>query len=949
MLILGFIFLFVPLSKAQQPAYFILGEDQFRGVQIYDVIQDQELNYWIATDEGLYIYDYHRIRKVECTDSKSNAVFGFVMNKEGTIYCHNLNNQVFQIRNKAFRLFHEINSDESSSDMSLGIGDDENLLIGTNRIIVLDRQGKVTQRSARIRGYLGQPFSTSENKTFYPVQGSDTVLVYAHQKLSKIKLNIVGSKLPLSLRFFRLANQDYAIDLISSQAYTFDSKRSLIQTTDKLPLKVNRSSRFYSTGNVVWAADLLPGTHLLESEGTLIKVSPMYSNYYVSNAYKDNEGNYLLSTFDKGILVIRDLQVPEVIQSFREDPITCLHADNELGMLMGSSRGKVYRYQDFGENLINAEGKRSIDKIYGSEESDLIIFDDGKTKAYHKRSHQKIEIFERPLKDVAFVSANEFYVGTNMGIYKCHFQPDKGISFEALNNIYSRVYSLAYNKKEKRLYAATSSGFFSINEKGTQQKITFKNEGVYPTSRLYYQNGKIYAGERKHGILAIEHNKIVQVISPEVNGQKEVINKLMIKDDKIFAKTSGGFYQFDLNGKMTQSIQSIFGFSNKRVIDFTFYKDMLWVSHSGGLQQIDLKYYHANLNTPILNIRKICVNDTPKLLLDDVHLSSKERKISFELSSPTLRNRESIRYHYRLLGYDEKWQSNNYDAHVITYNALSHGDYIFQVRAENQGKFSPLVSYTFSIAQPFYAQWWFWVGMMILFVFIVLLIYRWQLKQQRKKNEQINELNSSKLTAIKSQMNPHFIFNSLNSIQDLILKGDVENSYSYITTFSNLVRSTLSHSEKDFIDFEQELKLLELYLSLEKLRFKKNLNYTIDCKNVEDIMLPPLIIQPFIENALVHGLLHKEGYKELKISFEVKDDLICIIEDNGIGREKAKSIKKRQRSEHESFSGKAIRKRFEILSKIFEGEFGFQYEDLYKNGEARGTKVVLTIPVKHKF
>ncbi|MBK6986134.1 MAG: histidine kinase [Bacteroidetes bacterium] len=198
-------------------------------------------------------------------------------------------------------------------------------------------------------------------------------------------------------------------------------------------------------------------------------------------------------------------------------------------------------------------------------------------------------------------------------------------------------------------------------------------------------------------------------------------------------------------------------------------------------------------------------------------------------------------------------------------------------------------------------------------------------------------------------MNPHFIFNSLNSIQDLILKGDVEHSYSYITTFSNLVRRTLSYSEKDFIDFDQEIKLLELYLSLEKLRFKKELNYIIDIKNVEDIMLPPLLIQPFIENSLIHGLLHKEGQKNLKITFELNETLICTISDNGIGREKSKAIKLRQRSEHESFSGKAIHKRFEILSNVFEGDFGYKYEDLYENNEAIGTKVILSIPIKHKF
>lgn len=229
------------------------------------------------------------------------------------------------------------------------------------------------------------------------------------------------------------------------------------------------------------------------------------------------------------------------------------------------------------------------------------------------------------------------------------------------------------------------------------------------------------------------------------------------------------------------------------------------------------------------------------------------------------------------------------------------------------------------------------------------MTYRFQMNRIRKKSKQINELNASKLTAIQSQMNPHFIFNSLNSIQDLVLQGDVENSYTYIATFSSLVRKTLNYSEKDFIDFEEEIQLIEIYLSLEKLRFKKDLDYQINTNKIDDILIPPLLIQPFIENALVHGLLHKEGFKKLTISFELNENLICTIEDNGIGREKARAIRARQRSEHVSFSGKAIQNRFDILSNIYERKFGYQYEDLVENGIATGTKVSLTIPIQCKF
>ena len=98
----------------------------------------------------------------------------------------------------------------------------------------------------------------------------------------------------------------------------------------------------------------------------------------------------------------------------------------------------------------------------------------------------------------------------------------------------------------------------------------------------------------KMEFLGIKQNKVVSVLSPEVNGEKEIITKMIFKDNYIYAKTSSGFYQFDMKGKMTKSIQQIFGFANKRVIDFVFQKDILWVSHSGGLQQIDFKYYHAH-------------------------------------------------------------------------------------------------------------------------------------------------------------------------------------------------------------------------------------------------------------------------------------------------------------------------------------------------------------------
>ena len=133
------------------------------------------------------------------------------------------------------------------------------------------------------------------------------------------------------------------------------------------------------------------------------------------------------------------------------------------------------------------------------------------------------------------------------------------------------------------------------------------------------------------------------------------------------------------------------------------------------------------------------------------------------------------------------------------------------------------------------------------------------------------------------------------------------------------------------------------------MRFKEELDYTIHTNDIEDIKIPPMMIQPFIENALVHGLLHKAGKKQLTINFSLNEVLICEIIDNGIGREKALEIKKRQGDHHESFAVNAIKRRFQILTSRYGGQLGFSMEDIVAENEVVGTKVTLRIPVQLKY
>jgi hypothetical protein len=305
----------IQILFAQQPAYFILGEEQFRGIQVYDVIQDKEQNYWFATNEGIYYYDYYTYQKVECDKAKSNSAFNFVINNEGTIYCHNLNNQVFKIKDKECKLFYELTNTEASPDISLTIADDGNLVIGAQKIIILNKIGNKILEYDVDKKYLGPAYKAIDNSIQFNISNSDSIIVYSKGVFSKHKLLYLLGKTERTgvLKFFRKKNNCYAIDLKSKITFAYNPLKFELTAlpnqdsyTDSL-FKRSQSVRIYETENQLWVVGTLPGATIIQDDLFSANNSIYYKDYFISDVYKDFEGNILLSTFDKGILVIPDL------------------------------------------------------------------------------------------------------------------------------------------------------------------------------------------------------------------------------------------------------------------------------------------------------------------------------------------------------------------------------------------------------------------------------------------------------------------------------------------------------------------------------------------------------------------------------------------------------------------------------------------------------------------
>lgn len=228
-----------------------------------------------------------------------------------------------------------------------------------------------------------------------------------------------------------------------------------------------------------------------------------------------------------------------------------------------------------------------------------------------------------------------------------------------------------------------------------------------------------------------------------------------------------------------------------------------------------------------------------------------------------------------------------------------------------------------------------------------------ELEIERKRSEELlihasqKQMAELELQSLRSQLNPHFMFNSLNAIQELILKEDFENSHTYLARFAKLLRMLLENTEKPFTSLQKEIDFLELYLSLEKLRLP-DLEYSIMAHpgiNKEETLIPNMILQPYIENALWHGLSHKKSDRKLELTIQKRNGTVIYdVKDNGVGRKRSAELKSLFRKQHRSRGMELLSKRFKLLSDEFGSDIKTEVTDVMNQGEAGGTIVSILIP-----
>jgi hypothetical protein len=541
-------------------------------------------------------------------------------------------------------------------------------------------------------------------------------------------------------------------------------------------------------------------------------------------------------------------------------------------------------------------------------------------------------------------------------------------------NILSKVlYPQAFGKRlydEKHLcikqiehhavYLGTLKGLWK-SKQGTEEFLGLDNSLL--KNRIdeveLDEEGNLWIASK--GIGVIFHNQDTTYLISMDNGlSSNAVSSLSIDDNIVWAGAMNGLNKIYVEdkSKAKYTIENLYkyhGLASNVVNDVLVVDDTVFVGTDNGFCYFNKKDIVLNTNEVPVYFTNISISERDTLVQDLYSLQHSQNTINIEFIGLNYRIPGEIKYKYRMLGVEEKWIETT--GQMARYPLLQPGKYQFELLAMNEnGKWNKeAIAIEFIIAKPYWQTWWFYSLLIFIPLLIVssilFLFYEMRLKESKKRNHLRNNLNKLKQEALAQQMNPHFIFNTLSSIQYYINENDKDASNKYLTKFSRLMRMTLNNTYQKDISLQEEIDALEIYIELEQLRFDGSFRYSInqiDDINPSQYRVPALLLQPFVENAIWHGIMHKEGKSgEIQITVAKREDyLLCKIKDNGIGREKSAEINRQKKKTHKSLGVKITESRLKLINLYFGGKLQINYKDLKdRNGNAKGTEVCIHLPI----
>lgn len=475
------------------------------------------------------------------------------------------------------------------------------------------------------------------------------------------------------------------------------------------------------------------------------------------------------------------------------------------------------------------------------------------------------------------------------------------------------------------------------------------------TSLKTAPDGSLWISTSGAGLFQYRNGQIIRQINTTNGLSGDICTSMFIDQEVLWTGTNRGLnrIQFDKDSFRITQFTTADGLSSNIVNAIYADSSMVYVAGPEGVNTFS-KEYTQEKSICILHLLQVSAGDS--ILNEDsvYHFRHDIMNLRFDFVAVSFKSAGDISYFYQMEGLDKRWYSTSNT--FLTYATLPPGTYTLRLKAVNKfGVESEVRSVTIIISPPWWKTWWFIIGAFLATATAIYLLYRRRIRMIKKEEAHERMLQQQfaglEQQALQAQMNPHFIFNCLNSIQSFVIRHDVEGASRYLSGFASLIRQTLDNSSEEMITLASEARYIETYLSLEKTRLDNKFDYRVSVNGVPDphaVMIPAMLVQPYVENALRHGLQHltdKRGLITVDFTGTAGGDLVCTVKDNGVGRKKAAELKSKQHIEYMSKGTAITAKRIEVLNNQYNTGIRVQTEDIPEaDGMPGGTAVVIVFP-----
>lgn len=960
--------MFCQLLQAQHPVVIDLSEtDDLPDIEFYDVLEDEEGFMWFSANNGLYRYDGRTFVKYDHPQKKGLSVFNLKLDQEGRVWCVNLAGQLMYAEKDALHIFKEIGEEINYLTPDIVLTDKKIYAFTFTKVLAIDAATKTSTTLFTSKERIGAPHLKNGKVWF---NCANSLYAIDSEKLTPVleKNNSFGdfSKEIRDSYFFEGDGDLFLIKYFGTYSIyriEVDQKKIIPVDIPEIITKTRIVSVHFFDRQFWFATS--NGLFICQYQDNKFQLNyHLLQDQFITKIQQDVQSNYWLTTIDDGLLVIPNFHLKKIAfpSALGRISTTAKKTNNQL--LIGGGSGSVYSYDhsnsDF--SLISSDVKRKVQFIAPLIDDDCLLtnYSDGTFISCDDHSQALNLKGLVAIKSASLLPDNRMLVG-NYSTAKV-IKKNEGSQFE---------HDLLLRKKRAKItfyddylaysYVGYIDAFYQYDASFHPKEIKFKNQPILALDIARTADSIIWIATSKEGILGLKEDSIQYQYNMEDGLFSNTIYHLLSDHKDLWITTDKGIQKINtINGEITSLNQSD-GIPNYFISSIQLLNNDLVFTTNQGLFSLNKHRVSKKENIPALYFTNIKVENRDTVIASAYVLAHDQNSISFSFFSNGFRSIENISYEYRLKPSLVQWKEVAKGATNVEFNALSPGKYSFEVRAVNRKSrtYSQNKTINIHILKPVWKQTWFVFFVLSLIALVTYYFINRRIRnkeaQQRiqlKQLEQEKALIAMNLENLRSQMNPHFIFNALTAIQEYIVLNEKELASEYLVKFSRLIRMYLEHSREETIPIKKEIEALKIYLMLEKERFEDDISIDI---NIDDALenatdaVPSLFIQPYVENAIKHGLLHRKGKRCLYISFQKKNHCIhCLIKDNGVGRKRSQEIQKNKKSKHQSFAMNANQTRLDLINRDAVYPIDVSIEDLYQGSEAAGTTVHIRIPNTYK-